>query len=201
MHAFSTATTRHQHPRPTGSSPDPLSQRSPLRSAGGFSRAAPQTPPASAGTRSGVNDEGAGRRRGSWADEPTGGGAREQVVGGGGISLQVPGRRSGDWELGGGGGMGGALPLAEDRWAGESGRGAYSTTDPEAFRPSLSPGRSAALFQHKKNGTLRMCVDYRELNQDTVKFAYPMARIEQLLESLKDYKVVSSKLDLAEGFH
>ena len=46
-----------------------------------------------------------------------------------------------------------------------------------------------------------MCVDYRELNQDTVKFAYPMARIEQLLESLKDYKVVSSKLDLAEGFH
>ena len=45
-----------------------------------------------------------------------------------------------------------------------------------------------------------MCVDYRALNHNTVKFAYPMPRIEQLLESLKDYTVVR-KLDLAEGFH
>ena len=55
-------------------------------------------------------------------------------------------------------------------------------------------------FQRKKNGKLRVCVDYRALNHNTVKFAYPMPRIEQLLESLKDYTVVS-KLDLAEGFH
>lgn len=68
------------------------------------------------------------------------------------------------------------------------------------IRPSLSPWGSPVLFQRKKNGKLRMCVDYRALNHNTVKFAYPMPRIEQLLESLKDYTVVS-KLDLAEGFH
>ena len=102
MHASSTATTRHHYPHPTGSSPDPLSQRSPLRSTGGLSRTTTQTPPASAGTRSaprlggplsgvangqprahgqplggGMKEEGAGRRRGSGADERTGGGARE----------------------------------------------------------------------------------------------------------------------------
>ena len=47
-----TATTRHHHPHPTGKSTDPLSQRSPLRSACVLSRITPQTPPASAGTRS-----------------------------------------------------------------------------------------------------------------------------------------------------
>ena len=46
VHAFSTATTRHHYPHPTGSSTDPLSQRS------GLSRTTPQTPPASAGTHS-----------------------------------------------------------------------------------------------------------------------------------------------------
>ena len=52
VHASSTATTRHHFVHPTGSSPDPLSQRSPLRSTGGLSRNTTQTPPASAGTRS-----------------------------------------------------------------------------------------------------------------------------------------------------
>ena len=56
------------------------------------------------------------------------------------------------------------------------------------------------MFQRKENGKLRMCVDYRALNYNTVIFAYPMPRIEQLHESLKDYKV-ASKLNLAKGFH
>ena len=52
VHAFSTSTPRHRYPHQPGSSPDPLSQRSPLRSTGGLSRTTTQTPPASAGTRS-----------------------------------------------------------------------------------------------------------------------------------------------------
>ena len=46
VHAFSTATTRHHHPHPRGSSPDPFSQHSLLGSTGGLSRTTPQTPPA-----------------------------------------------------------------------------------------------------------------------------------------------------------
>ena len=53
VHTFSTATTGYHHPHPTVSSPDPLSQRSPLRSTGGLSRATPQTSSASAGTQKG----------------------------------------------------------------------------------------------------------------------------------------------------
>ena len=52
VHAFSTATTYHQYPHATGSTPDPRSQRSPLRSTGGLSRTTPQASPASAGTHS-----------------------------------------------------------------------------------------------------------------------------------------------------
>ena len=66
VHAFSTATTHHYYPHPTGSSPDPLSQRSPLRSTGGLSRTTPQTPPASAGTHSGGAIGGAIIRSGRW---------------------------------------------------------------------------------------------------------------------------------------
>ena len=50
VHASSTATSRHHHAHAAGSSPDPLSQRSPLRSAGGTSLSTTQTPPAPAGT-------------------------------------------------------------------------------------------------------------------------------------------------------
>ena len=68
------------------------------------------------------------------------------------------------------------------------------------IRPSLSPWGSPILFQRKKNGKLRMCVDYRALNRETVKYAYPMPRIEQLLDKLRGYQVLS-KLDLSDGFH
>jgi hypothetical protein len=45
-----------------------------------------------------------------------------------------------------------------------------------------------------------MCVDYRALNHATVKYAYPMPQIDELLNKLQGYQVVS-KLDLSEGFH
>jgi hypothetical protein len=68
------------------------------------------------------------------------------------------------------------------------------------MRPSLSPWGSPVLFQRKKSGKLRMCFDYRALNHETVKCAYPMPRIEELLEKRRGSKVVR-KLDLSEGFH
>jgi hypothetical protein len=68
------------------------------------------------------------------------------------------------------------------------------------IRPSLSPWGSPVLFQRKKSGRLRMCVDYRALNHATIKYAYPMPLIDELLAKLQGYKVLS-KLDLSEGFH
>jgi hypothetical protein len=68
------------------------------------------------------------------------------------------------------------------------------------IRPSLSPWGSPVLFQCKKSGKLRMCIDYRALKHATVKYAYSMPLIDELLSKLQGYKVVS-KLDLSEGFH
>ena len=45
------------------------------------------------------------------------------------------------------------------------------------IRPSYSPWRTPVLFVKKKDGTLRMCVDYRELNKVTIKNKYPLPRI------------------------
>lgn len=51
----------------------------------------------------------------------------------------------------------------------------------------------------KKNGQLRMCIDYKALNKVTVKNRYPLPRIEELLEQLQG-AVVNSGLDLASGY-
>jgi hypothetical protein len=53
------------------------------------------------------------------------------------------------------------------------------------IRPSLGPWGVPVLFQRKKDGKLRMCIDYRALNHHTVKHAYPMPRIEELLQKLR----------------
>jgi hypothetical protein len=68
------------------------------------------------------------------------------------------------------------------------------------IRPSLSPWGAPVLFQRKKSGKLRMCIDYRAINHQPIKHAYPMPRVEDLLQKLKGCKVVS-KLDLVDGFH
>ena len=52
----------------------------------------------------------------------------------------------------------------------------------------------------KKDGTLRMCVDYRELNKVTVKNKYPLPRIDDLFDQLKGASVFS-KIDLRSGYH
>ena len=50
------------------------------------------------------------------------------------------------------------------------------------IRPSHSPWGAPVLFVKKKDGTLRMCVDYRELNKVTVKNRYPLPRIDDLFD-------------------
>ena len=63
------------------------------------------------------------------------------------------------------------------------------------IRPSHSPYGSPILFVANKDGGLRMCVDYRAVNQQTVKNKYPLPRIEDLYDELQGAKYFSS-LDL-----
>ena len=63
------------------------------------------------------------------------------------------------------------------------------------IRPSVSPWGAPVLFVKKKDGTLRMCIDYRQINKVTVKNKYPLPRIEDLFDQLKGASVFS-KIDL-----
>ena len=59
------------------------------------------------------------------------------------------------------------------------------------IRPSSSPWGSLAIFVDKKDGGLRMCVDYRQLNDVTIKNKYPLPRIDDLFDQLSGAKVFS----------
>ena len=56
------------------------------------------------------------------------------------------------------------------------------------------------LFVKKKDGTLRLCVDYRQLNKLTVKNKYPLPRIDDLFDQLKGASIFL-KIDLRSGYH
>jgi hypothetical protein len=68
------------------------------------------------------------------------------------------------------------------------------------IRPSSSPWGCLAIFVKKKDQTLRMCVDYRPLNEVTIKNKYPLPRIDILFDQLTGARVFS-KIDLRSGYH
>jgi hypothetical protein len=68
------------------------------------------------------------------------------------------------------------------------------------IEPSSSPYGAPVLFVQKKDGTLRMCLDYRLLNSQTIKSKYPLPRIDQLIDQLNGAKILSS-LDLQSGYY
>ncbi|KAI3808712.1 hypothetical protein L1987_24670 [Smallanthus sonchifolius] len=73
-------------------------------------------------------------------------------------------------------------------------------TEKGFIRPSISPWGALVLFVKKKDGSMRMCIDYRELNNRTVKNKYPLPRIDDLFDQLQGASWFS-KIDLRSGYH
>ena len=68
------------------------------------------------------------------------------------------------------------------------------------IRPSASPWGSPVIFVDKRDGTSRLCVDYRRLNEVTTKNKYPLPKIEDLFDQLNGARVFS-KIDLRIVYH
>ena len=68
------------------------------------------------------------------------------------------------------------------------------------IRPSVSPWGASVLLVKKKDGTLRMCIDYRKINKVIIKNKYPLPRIEYLFDQLRGASVFS-KIELQSGYY
>ncbi|KAD2805354.1 hypothetical protein E3N88_38731 [Mikania micrantha] len=73
-------------------------------------------------------------------------------------------------------------------------------TDKGFIRPSHSPWGAPVLFVKKKDGSFRMCIDYRELNKLTIKNRYPLPRIDDLFDQLQG-SAWFLNIDLRSGYH
>ena len=68
------------------------------------------------------------------------------------------------------------------------------------IRLSISPWGASVLFAKKKDKTLRLCINYRQLNRVTIKNRYPLPRIDDLFDQLRGAQVYF-KIDLRIGYH
>ena len=72
--------------------------------------------------------------------------------------------------------------------------------NPLQTRPSASPWGSPIIFVDKRDGTTRLCVDYRKLNDVTIKNKYPLPKIENMFDQMNGARIFS-KIDLCTGYH
>ena len=72
--------------------------------------------------------------------------------------------------------------------------------DKNYIRPSVSPWGAPAIFVKKKDRTLRLCIDYRQLNKMTIKNRYLLPCIDDLFDQLCGVTAFS-KIDLRSGYH
>ena len=68
------------------------------------------------------------------------------------------------------------------------------------IRPSTSPWGAPVLFVKNKDGSLRLCIDYRQLNRATIRNQYSLPRINEIFDQLQGSRVYS-KIDLRSGYH
>ena len=68
------------------------------------------------------------------------------------------------------------------------------------IRPSTSLWGAPVLLVKKKDGSLRLCIDYRQLNRAIIRNYYPLPRIDELFDQLQGSRVYS-KIDLRSGYH
>ena len=68
------------------------------------------------------------------------------------------------------------------------------------LEPARSPYGAGVLFADKKGGDRRLCVDYRRLNAQTKKDAYPLPRIDEAIDAMRGSNIFT-KIDLRSGFH
>jgi hypothetical protein len=64
--------------------------------------------------------------------------------------------------------------------------------DKKYIRPSVSPWGAPILFVRKKDGTLQLCIDYRQLNKMTIKNKYPLPRIDDLFDQVRGATIFSN---------
>jgi hypothetical protein len=68
------------------------------------------------------------------------------------------------------------------------------------IRPSVSPWGAPVIFVRKKDGSWRLCIDYRQLNNATIKNQYMLPRIDDLFDQMKG-ATMFSKIDLKSRYH
>ncbi|KAL4323589.1 hypothetical protein GQ457_11G020340 [Hibiscus cannabinus] len=76
----------------------------------------------------------------------------------------------------------------------------HELLDQGFIRPSVSPWGAPVLFVKKKDGSMRLCIDYRQLNKVTIKNKYPLPRIDDLFDQFRGARVFS-KIDLRSGYY